>query len=133
MAAIEFDVRRWPLVMVTFPPRYSDEEWTAHIEWFRTKLREGRPFACVVDVRGAQLPSANQRHAVAASYAAERTLWKSYIAGAMVVNNAMLRGVITAIQWASPPPFVWRAFTDIEKATAWVMEKIREYALQHGI
>lgn len=122
MAKIVVDVARWPLVVVRYPAAFTEEEWIAQANELDAVLQRRAPFLMLSDAsRVATAPTAKQRRFASEKIRARRDEWARYCTGAAFVTpSALVRGVMTAINWASPPPFEQRVFATVEEGEAWL-------------
>ena len=122
MAKIVVDTQRWPLVVVRYPAEMTEAEWNAQADDLDAVLERGARFVLLSDAsRVVNAPSAKQRRFAAERIRARRDEWARYCAGAAFVSpSPLVRGVMTAINWASPPPFTQRVFATVEEAEAWL-------------
>lgn len=122
MAKIVVDTVRWPLVVVRYPPVFTDEEWSAQASELDELFKRRTRFVMLSDAsRIVSAPSAKQRRFAAEKIDARREDWARYCAGAAFVTpSPLVRGVMTAINWASPPPFTQRVFATVEEGEAWL-------------
>lgn len=122
MAEIVVDAGRWPLVVVRYPPAFSDEEWSAHGDELDGLFARRAQFLLLSDAsRIVSPPSAKQRRYAAQRVGARRDDWRRLCRGvAFVTPSPMVRGIMIAINWAAPPPFDQRVFATLEEAEAWL-------------
>jgi hypothetical protein len=102
----------WPVVVMEFPERVvSDsalESCLLHIEKLLSAAKEGgeKTYTITDLSRMYQIAPASQRKYVADWVSRTLLLQKAAsIGGANVTPSTILRGIITAINWISPPPF----------------------------
>jgi hypothetical protein len=118
---IEVDVSRHPLVLVRYGRQFSDADWSVLIERVAVLIRRG-PFGMINDVRGGAVPTPVQRRTIAALYEAnEPEIRAHFLAGALVGDSLLLRGVLTAMRWLRPAPHPVEIFATIGEAEAWIL------------
>lgn len=93
------------------------EEWMSKAKY---------PVSWVVDLTNLKAVSASQRRLFAEHLARFEPHDVAYNRGsAIVVPNAFLRGIMTAVFWVTTPKFPHRAFESAEEARAWAIARIR--------
>lgn len=100
---VTIDQRRMPILLVTWRGRASEQAVTAYFERLLLLCRGmGRQkFISVVDARAASIPTASVRKLVGERIADLRPMTEPVLLGSVViVRTAVMRGVLTAIQWA---------------------------------
>jgi hypothetical protein len=103
---IEVDDTMWPLVVIRYNGPRTDADWHAMFAAYdRIHARRER-FATINDTTNAPLPSAVERamigeHAKGHDDATRRYL----VATCMVIENAIMRGALTAIHWVYKPHY----------------------------
>ena len=122
--AIEIDDSAWPLVRVRFDQELSNQEWDRYLEQMSRYPDRREKYVTLTDGRRAATPDAGQRKRASELIAREheRTVrWN--VANAVLVASPIIRGVITAIEWASPSPVPLKSFGGPEEAHAWLAER----------
>lgn len=83
-------------------------------------------FAWVIDLQALRGGSARQRQLLAAHLEKLREYNRKYNVGcALVVPNPIVRGLVTAVFWISPPTFPTRFFATWEEGKAWARQQLR--------
>ena len=115
-----------PIYRLTFPASATDEELAACLEarehW---GLRARYEVAWVIDLSNLTTAPAKQRKMFAEHV--RRFDWHNnrWNAGsAAVVPNAWLRGVVTAVQWFSPPTFPSTVVATVQEAHQWARRQL---------
>ena len=121
------DSSRAPLYILTFPESTTDEELLAFCNareaWAE---RATHPVAWVVDLSAVRTVTARQRQIFATHLGRfERHDIAHNRGSALVVPNAILRGVVTAIFWIKPPRFPHELFTKPLEAISWADKQLR--------
>lgn len=134
MAKIIVDTARWPLVVIRYSPEFTEEEWSKHGDELGAVLTRRTRFVMLSDAtRVITPPTAKQRRIASEKLRARRDEWARYcVASAFVTPSAIVRGVMTAINWASPPPFAQRVFATVAEGEAWLMSFDGFSALPHA-
>jgi hypothetical protein len=98
-----FDARFAPIYVTQFRGRIQLEsaEWLDKVASpiFARALSEGKPAFYIVDARGMQSPPATVRRYWADSIERNRAQLSQMLGTIVVVDNAILRGALTAINW----------------------------------
>jgi hypothetical protein len=112
-----------PIIVMTFPERVANDELEAALHDVQRWLLEvDRPFGFIVDMRRPLAISSVQRQMIAEVEKASAEKDRRYNAGqAIVVTNAIMRGIVTAISWMSPPIYPLRVVPSIEHAWHWML------------
>lgn len=129
-APIRIDRRRLPLVQLTFPSAWSTPEFSRALNEFAALVidytAKGQRIALLADCSNAGLPTSRERQMIAVTVHEHGPALKKICAGwAVVVTTAFGRGVITAINWISPPPIPIGVFATVEEAEAWCWARLR--------
>ncbi len=115
-----------PVYRWTFPVEATDEELAACIRardaWVG---RAHYVFAWVIDLTHVAKAPATQRKALAEHLKSCEAFSERWNAGsALIVPNAWLRGVVTAVFWVSPPKYPTRVFSDAAQAERWARHQL---------
>ena len=120
------DVSRHPLVVLRYGREYSDSDWSALITRMGELIRRG-PFGCINDIRGGAVPSPVQRRTIATLYEEnDADVRAHFLAGALVGDSLLLRGVLTAMNWLRPAPHPVAIFATVPSAETWVVSHFPE-------
>jgi hypothetical protein len=109
------------------PPYNTDEEvdafCKAHVEWAR---KNQCPHAHVFDMRDALSLTATQRRRYAQHVIDMDPLDTRWNRGvAFIADNPIVRGIITAVFWISPPPFPYRVFRTPTEGREWLKSQLK--------
>ncbi len=119
-----------PIYRVTFPVSASDEQLLAYcrsVESWSNQVSYG--VAWLMDLSQVEQVSAQQRATFAKFMEAMGAFDRRYTkATAMILPNALLRGVATAIFWLYAPPFEHKTFSDCGAGRAWLREVMMDEA-----
>ncbi|MBX3246854.1 MAG: hypothetical protein KF901_06715 [Myxococcales bacterium] len=111
----------FPLVVVTLPKVWTETEWDTYLAQMRRFPARRRAYVTLTDARGAGTPSAAQRRRAAEVMAEDAETSRAYnVANALVFDSAILRGMVTAITWLTPPPVPMQSFATPALALAWL-------------
>jgi hypothetical protein len=113
------DLSQWPVLLITAPPRISDEEMQRYIQESRAnRMQRREPHVLVLDVRHTERLPPTQRKLLTDSMSQDGDADRC-VAMAMVFDSPLLRGVLTAIFWVRKPKYPTRVFTSLPDALAW--------------
>lgn len=118
---VRVDDWRLPLLRISYIGDYSDDELTAYLATLdRIIARPGRKVV-LFDLLRATVSPANQRKRQAEWISAkEDVLRRDFAAGAIVLDNALLRGAVTAVFWICPLPLPTQIMSTNESALTWL-------------
>jgi hypothetical protein len=117
-----------PIYQVTFPASASDEQLLAYCRAVESWSHQvAHPIAWLMDLSQVRGVSAHQRALFAKYMEGMRAFDERYTKGsALVLPNALLRGVATAIFWLQAPVFEHRTFADCSEGFAWLRTLMQE-------
>jgi hypothetical protein len=117
-----------PIYQVTFPTQASDDKLLSYcgaVEAWSQQV--AYPVFWLMDLSHVGLVSAQQRALFANYMRGMRTFDERCTKGsALILPNALLRGVATAIFWLYVPPFLHRTFAECNEGLAWLREQMGE-------
>jgi hypothetical protein len=121
-----------PIIVMTFPDRTHNEELKAALSDVQRWLEDvDRPFGFIVDMRRPLSISSVQRHMIAEVERASSAKDRRFNAGqAVVVTNAVTRGIVTAISWMSPPIYPLKVVPSVERAWDWILPQFERALAQ---
>jgi hypothetical protein len=126
-----YDESRAPLVVVTSVGDTSDAEFDIYLEQMTALLARRTRYGVLLDARRSSRPPPKQRQKQAdwmtkhASALRERN-----VCIAFVIDNAIVRGALTAILWLQPTPAPHKVFGDMDAAERWVLDLLRAEGLE---
>lgn len=107
LSTVVVDARHWPVVFATWFDEPTESLVRSYFEVHATLLERARsnkePFVLVTDTFATKQPAAKARKLIAdltnaqPAYAASMT-----IGSVIIIENAILRGVVTALRWILP-------------------------------
>lgn len=123
---IEFDVSRWPLVLVSMPPVIRLEDIDYLQASYEHVFAAPNRHALVVDTTAIeQIPGATLRKRMKDFEDGRRPIIREKnIGSAIVLSNALVRGAFTALRWISPQPAPNKAFSNVRDAARWCIDGI---------
>lgn len=121
---IELRVDLFPLVVTSLNGHISDAHYEAYFADFERVVAQKRSFASMVDTtRLESVPSAAQRKRIADVQAG----WMARhgadmgVGVALIVQNSLVRGAMTALHWLMPPPVPTQAFASEAQAIEYLV------------
>ncbi len=115
-----------PIYRWTFPKEATDAEldacFRAREEW---GARAEYPVAWVIDLSNIRKATATQRKAFGEHlkrFEDYNVRWNT--GSALIVPNAWLRGLVTAVFWISPPKFPNKLFSGAEEGERWARKQL---------
>lgn len=115
-----------PVYRWTFPREATDEDLAACIRARETWVRRVRyPFAWIIDLSNVSEAPATQRKILAEHLRSCEAFSARWNAGsALIVPNAWLRGLVTAVFWVSPPKYPTELFSNPTEAESWAQTQL---------
>lgn len=112
----------------TIPPTLVDAELAVFIEAVEALVGAQRgPFAWVVMADAMISTSARQRKMFADAEVRMQPQDRKFCAGtAIVLTSSVIRGVVTAIYWITPPVYPYTLCSSRDEALAWARQKLQE-------
>ena len=118
---VRVDAWRLPLLRISYIGDYSDDELTTYLATLDRIIARPGPKVVLFDLLHATVSPAIQRKRQAEWICAnEDVLRRDFAAGAIVLDNALMRGAVTAIFWVSPLPLPTEITSTVEEALAWL-------------
>lgn len=126
-SAIETDVSAFPIVVVRLPDRpVTDDDLRAFVADQRAMLGRRQRHAVIADASHARAISPVQRKILADWLEEAEPLNKKYtVCIAVVLDNALIRGAMTAVLWLKQPASPTKSFATLDEAAAWALEALR--------
>ena len=102
---MKLDESMWPIALFTMGREASDEDWRRMFTAYDGFYARKQLFCTITDGTGMQqFPSAGQRKLIAElSREREPQARRWCVNGAVVLPNAVARGVMMALSWLAPP------------------------------
>jgi hypothetical protein len=120
------DVTEWPIVVVEWPQEPSREDVDEHFQEIRALALQANTLAIVVDMTASGTPPAKLRqHAARRLKETYAVVGSRVVAVAHVITSPVVRGILTAVYWLSPPPFPTVVVGTRAAAVDWVRERTR--------
>lgn len=122
------DATRAPIYGIKFPPETTDEELVRFAE-ARERWASVAKYkvAWVVDLAGIIKATATQRRLFSEHLERFEPHDIAYNQGsALIVPNALVRGLVTAVFWLKPPRFPTECFSTYDEAFIWAATRLAE-------
>lgn len=128
----------FPLVVTSLCGRPTDQQFDTYFIDFERVVARRQAFASLVDTRELEgVPTAAQRKRIAEVQAEWLARHGSDMGAgvAMVVQNPLIRGAITALHWLMPPPVPTQVFPEQAAALQFLVECLekRDIAVTESI
>ncbi len=113
------------VVWVTPPSTPRESEIDQVLAELETQLRSGERYVLIFDLSHGAMPNAVQRQKLAAHVRDnEQHIRRSVRSIGVVLTSPLVRGIVTAIFWISPPPVPYRFFTTRAEAANWAQSLV---------
>lgn len=119
------------LYLLRFPADVDDAGTQDFIDASEAWLRElDQPVAWLIDCRDLKASSAPaHRRKMLADYEKRVAQFskKYFVGGAFIIDNSLVRGVLTAIYWINPPVYPYKIFATEEQAREWACQQLKKH------
>ncbi len=125
-SGLEVDISQWPVLIITLPPRTSDEE----LKSFNTSIgkfleEKGERYALIMDARAAETLDVVQRRMHSDFMKKRKKFAEKFCAATALVFESMVqRGVLIAILWAFKPSYPIKVFKSPDEAVDWAKKQL---------
>lgn len=128
MPRIRTDASRWPLVVITFEQGFSNADLERCFEENARLFQRGGHFATIRDLRDVrEMPTPVQREMARNWQLRVRDEFPPMCLGvAIVSNSAFIRGLVTAISWAIPPPVPEETVSSFSRGVDWCIQRLED-------
>jgi hypothetical protein len=126
VSGIRTDSSRWPLVIITFVEGFSNEDLERCFADNARLFQRGERFASVRDLRNVyKMPSPVQREMARKWQERVRDEFPDLCLGVSIVSDSsFIRGLVTAVGWATPPPIPEETFPTLSAGVDWSIQKL---------
>src|SRR5262249_48964677 len=122
-----YDSSRFPLIVTEWPDGdVDDESLDAWMKRSKEDWSKGRQIVLHVGIHPTVMTAVQRKRVSEFTKENPAGLAEAVIAAAIVSDSAVVRGLITAINWFAPPPFPQRIFAHRSEAEAWLRNKLAE-------
>jgi hypothetical protein len=120
------DDSKWPRVYVTWPGEpLDDADFEAAVLAMSKLLERGQRYVILHDARRAVRPTPKQRAFAAEQQKLDAEGTRRWLKGvALVTASPLISGVLTAINWITPPPYPMKTFSRLSDADAWMTTQL---------
>jgi hypothetical protein len=125
MQVMEIDDSQWPLLWVKWRGKATDADIDRFYEIFDTYLARGQTIGLLLDSRGAEGLSSDQRKQTIAHMRRIAPQTEKQLIQAIVFDNPIQRALYFAVTWAYSMPFPSKSFGDVEDARAWLQAQLK--------
>ena len=126
-AMLVVDTSRWPLVILTYSGRPTNEQLESHLREVEEKVLSRREhFVQVIDQSRGEMPDAVQRAQIAAHQERMENEYSTYCLGEAYVVTPQSRGAMVAIFWLAKPPYPYLFADGIAEAITWAKARLKE-------
>jgi hypothetical protein len=119
---VEYDESAWPIVVARWK-RSIDADVTPVLRKMDGWLARGR-FGLLIDSRGAESLSPEQRNRIVQHMKANAALTKERLVQAVVIDNLVHRTLFYGVNLIFPLPFPNKVFSDTETARLWLASEL---------
>lgn len=113
------------IVWATPPGTCPEGEVEVVLAELKAELAKAVPYVLVIDLSHAAIPDAVQRSKLAAHIRDNDKEIRRWVRGiGLILTSSLVRGVVTAIFWVSPPPIPSKIFSTQSEAAEWAQSLI---------
>jgi hypothetical protein len=125
--AIEVDDTMWPLVVIRYNGPRTEADWHAMFAAYDRMHTRRERFATINDTTSSPLPSAVERSMIGEHAKRHEDATRRYlVATCMVIENAIMRGALTAIHWVYRPAYKLFICATLHEAYVVAARELRE-------
>jgi hypothetical protein len=122
---ITIDDSLWPLLLVTFPSAFSDQQQEQYLEQLLSYLRRGEKYVSIMDTHLLKTPTAEQRQRQADFIKEHEELFRQCALGtAGVVTSPLMALVARLLIHLKPMPSPYYVASSLPAAAAWAVERL---------
>jgi hypothetical protein len=132
VVGIRTDASRWPLVVITFEQGFTNEDLARCCEESALLYRRGELFSTLRDLRDLRtMPSPIQRDMARRWQERVRDeLPPLCVGSATVSDSAFIRGLVTAVNWATAPPIPEETVPTVSQGVDWCIGRLEARGVQ---
>jgi hypothetical protein len=113
------------IVWATPPATHTGRELELVLAELEAQLARAVPYVLIFDLSHAAIPDAVQRQKLSAHVRDNDREIRRWVRGVgVVLTSSLVRGVVTAIFWVSPPPIPSKIFSTQSEAAEWAQSLI---------
>jgi hypothetical protein len=126
-ARLSVDTSQWPLVVLTFSGKPTDEQIAAHLKEVEERvLVRGERFVQVIDQTHGEMPSPRQRALIADHQARMEHLYRRHCRGEAYAVSEAIRGAMIAVFWIAKPPYPYVFVDNLAAGVEWARRLLQE-------
>jgi hypothetical protein len=124
---IHFDSSKWPIMILAPTDRVTDASVEAFlVNYFELVKAKKERFALIVDLRRKTNLSYKRRKYITNTLNENKEFAEKYNAGtALIVNSAVVRGIMMSVFWLFSPKHPTDVFNTMEQALPWANSCLR--------
>jgi len=124
LSAITLDVSKFPIVVATYPAKYTLADLDAHFSDVKKMMAGGQPYTMITDLRAASGEDAQMRKR-ATDFAKETAELSSKLCrgACVVVSSKLMKLAVQAILAFSRTAFPQVVLEDIAEAHKWCLQR----------
>lgn len=121
MGSTQFDESAWPIVRVTTPDYILDDDaFLEYLDRLSGYHERGELFGFLFDVRSSPPMPAKQRSLIAERIEQDAARSGRRCPCALVVSNALQKGVVKVVMWLLHEPHPVSVFSSIDEGEEWL-------------
>lgn len=125
MSALSFNMKNWPVILLTAKGNLTAADGERHLREYRQLLDRNQKFAVICDARETTAAEAKLRKDYAEFLKVNRDDLNRLCKGtAFVISSPLIRGALTAIMWMATMPYPYDIFGSIEEADVWAKAQL---------
>jgi hypothetical protein len=130
LRGVTVDASLWPLVIVTFAPAVSDDQWRVMFRDYAPLYARREKFHVVNNEMTLGIGASQRRLIAAESRAVEELTRRWCLGGAVVSTSPFTRGILTALGWIAPPAFKLTVHANLPDAIDEAFATFKKNAIQ---
>lgn len=121
----DYSDKEWPLLVIKASGQSTDEDMDEYLGTLSLALGRRERHVVIVDASEGQGLKGTHRQRVANWNKKNAGALAQYRAGlVLVTENALLRGLITAVYWLFTPPFPYKTADTVDEARRWAYQSL---------
>lgn len=124
---LQLYVEKWPLVLLVLADGASKQEYAEFLDAMTKQVESMHmPFVTVTDMRRVHsVPQADTRKHIAEWMASTAKTTRA-VGAVVILDNAIMRGALTALYWLFTPPTPQGVAKDWREAHTWALGQLRK-------
>jgi len=126
-ATLTVDTSRWPLVLLTFSGKPTDQQVADHLKEIEERVLGRRErFVQIVDQRRGEPPDAVQRALIAEHQKEMEHVYRRCCLGEAYVVSPETQRAMVAVFWMAKPLYPYTFLESLGEAIEWAQQKLKE-------